>query len=199
VTDDGRPDLAERRGVDRQVYEPAEDSVLLARTAVDAVAEDDLVVDVGTGSGVVADRVRAETGARVVATDLNPHACRRARDRGLETLRGDLVAPLVDGVADVVTFNPPYLPTGPDHEWDDWMEAALSGGEDGRAVVDPFVDAVGRVLAPDGCALVLVSTLTGVDGVAERAVAAGFSVAAVAEQSQPFETLTVLKLFGAER
>jgi len=195
VTDDDRPQLAERRGADRRVYEPAEDSMLLADTAVDEVGGDDIVVDVGTGSGVVADRVRAETGARVVATDLNPHACRRASDRGLETLRGDLVAPLRDDAVDVVTFNPPYLPTAPDHEWDDWMETALSGGEDGRAVVDPFVDAVGRVLAPGGCALVLVSTLTGVDAVAERAVEAGLHVASVAEDSQPFETLTVLKLF----
>lgn len=195
MTDDGRPELAERRGADRQVYEPAEDSLLLADAAVGEVGDDDLVVDVGTGSGVVADEVRSETGARVVATDLNPHACRRASDRGLETLRGDLVAPIRDDAVDVVTFNPPYLPTDPDHEWGDWMEAALSGGEDGRAVVDPFVDTVGRVLAPGGCALVLVSTLTGVGAVAERAVEAGLHVASVAEESQPFETLTVLKLF----
>lgn len=195
MTDDGRPALADRRGADRRVYEPAEDSMLLAEAAVGAVADDDLVVDVGTGSGVVADAVRGETGARVVATDRNPHACRRASDRGLETLRGDLVAPLRSDAVDVVTFNPPYLPTEPATEWDDWMETALSGGEDGRAVVDPFVDAVGRVLAPGGCALVLVSTLTGVDAVAERAVEAGLHVASVAEQSQPFETLTVLKLF----
>jgi release factor glutamine methyltransferase len=195
VTDGGRPDLAERRGANRRVYEPAEDSMLLAEAAVEAVADGDVVVDVGTGSGVVADVVRAETGARVVATDLNPHACRRASERGLETLRGDLVAPLRADAVDVVTFNPPYLPTDPDHEWDDWMETALSGGEDGRAVVDPFVDAVGRVLTSDGCALVLVSTLTGVDAVAERAVDAGLHVASVAEESQPFETLTVLKLF----
>jgi release factor glutamine methyltransferase len=195
VTDGGRPDLAERRGANRRVYEPAEDSMLLAEAAVEAVADGDVVVDVGTGSGVVADVVRAETGARVVATDLNPHACRQASERGLETLRGDLVAPLRADAVDVVTFNPPYLPTDPDHEWDDWMETALSGGEDGRAVVDPFVDAVGRVLTSDGCALVLVSTLTGVDAVAERAVDAGLHVASVAEESQPFETLTVLKLF----
>ncbi len=187
-------DLAERRGLDRTVYEPAEDSMLLANAAADVVAPADLVLDVGTGSGVVASVVRDETGARVVASDLNPHACRRARADGHEVVRGDLVAPFDDAAFDVVTFNPPYLPTAPESEWDDWMETALSGGEDGRAVVDPFVETVGRVLAPGGRALVLVSSLTGVDAVADLAVENGCHVATVAEESFPFETLTVLKL-----
>jgi len=193
VTGSGRDDLAERRGVDRTVYEPAEDSMLLANAAADAVAPEDRVLDVGTGSGVVASTVRDETGASVVASDLNPHACRRARADGHEVVRGDLVAPFDDDAFDVVTFNPPYLPTDPEAEWDDWMETALSGGEDGRAVVDPFVERVGRVLAPGGRVLVLVSSLTGVDAVAELAVENGFHVAAVAEESFPFETLTVLQ------
>ncbi len=194
MTDGGRPDLADRRGTDRTVYEPAEDSALLADAAVDAVGSGDRVLDVGTGSGVVATAVRDDTGASVVATDLNPHACRRAREAGHAVVRGDLVAPFPAEAFDVVTFNPPYLPTDPAAEWDDWMETALSGGEDGRAVVDPFVERVGRVLSPGGYALVLVSSLTGVDGVAELAGENGFHVAAVAEESFPFETLTVLKL-----
>jgi len=199
VSDDGPPDLAERRGAEGTVYDPAEDSMVLADAAVETVAESDLVLDVGTGSGVVAERICDETGARVVASDLNPHACRRARERGLPVVRGDLVAPVRDAAVDVATFNPPYLPTDPDAEWNDWMERALSGGEDGRAVVDPFVESVGRVLRPDGYALMLVSSLTGVEEVAELAVESGFHVAAVAEESFPFETLTVLKLVPTGR
>jgi release factor glutamine methyltransferase len=96
-----------------------------------------------------------------------------------------------------VLFNPPYLPEDAAAARDDWMERALSGGEDGRAVVEPFVDAVDRVLAPDGYVLVLVSTLTDVEAVASYAGERGFSTVAMREESYPFETLSILKLLPA--
>lgn len=190
-------DLAERRGVETTVYQPAEDSALLAAVAEESVAVEDRVLEVGTGSGWVAERVVAETGASVVASDLNPHATRQARDRGLAVVRADLVSGFRDGAFDVVLFNPPYLPADAAAAREDWMETALSGGEDGRAVVESFLDVVGRVLAPDGYVLVLVSSLTGVDSVVEYAGERGFSAVAMREESYPFETLSVLKLLPA--
>lgn len=188
-------DLAERRGLETDVYQPAEDSYLLARAAAGGIDPDDLALEVGTGSGYVAATVAEETGATVVGSDLNPHACRQAQDRGVPVVRGNLVEPFRDGAFDAVLFNPPYLPTDSDQEWNDWMEVALSGGETGRAVIDPFLATVERVLAPDGVVFMLVSSLAGVDTVVERAAEAGFSASAVVDESFPFETLTVLKLF----
>lgn len=187
-------DLADRRGIETDVYEPAEDSLLLAETAVAEIDPGDLVLDVGTGSGFVGSRIHDDVGARVVGSDLNPHACRRARDAGIEAVRTDLVTPFRDDHFDVVTFNPPYLPTDEDAARDDWVEVALTGGESGRAVIEPFLDDVGRVLARDGVVLLLVSTLTGVDAVVERAGDRGFSSVVLAESSFPYETLVVLKL-----
>lgn len=187
-------DLADRRDVETAVYQPAEDSALLADAAVESVTVDDLVLDVGTGSGFVGATLREETGARVVGSDLNPIACRRAASRGIETVRADLVSPFRNGVFDVVTFNPPYLPADDRIDDQDWMEVALAGGETGRAVVEPFLDDVGRVLTPDGVVYLLVSSLTGIDAVVERAGKRGFSSVVVSETSFPFETLVVLKL-----
>ncbi|WP_435358314.1 HemK2/MTQ2 family protein methyltransferase [Haloarchaeobius sp. DFWS5] len=197
-------DLAERRGVETEVYQPAEDSHLLAETAVadlaacsDESASGGLALEVGTGSGYVAEQVAAETDCDVVASDLNPHACRQARERsthGVSVVRADLVSPFADGVFDAVLFNPPYLPEDAAAARDDWMEVALTGGEDGRAVVDPFLDSVGRVLSSDGAVYLLVSSLTGVDEVVDRAAENGFSAVALRDESFPFETLTVLKL-----
>lgn len=187
-------DLAERRGVETALYEPAEDSRLLADAAVDVVSPRDRVLDVGTGSGYVASRIAETTGARVVGSDVNPHACRAAAEAGIETVRGSLVAPFRDAAFDVVTFNPPYLPADEDAARDDWMEVALTGGETGRSVVDPFLDSVGRVVAPDGEVLLLVSTLTGLEAVTERARDRGFTVETLAEESYPFERLVVLRL-----
>lgn len=176
------------------VYQPAEDSRLLAATAMNFVGPEELVLDVGTGSGYVAARVAEETGAQVVGTDRNPHACRQARERGIEAVRADLVTPFRDGVFDAVLFNPPYLPTDPDHEWGDWLELALSGGENGRRIIEPFVLDVPRVLAPGGRAFLLLSTLTGVDAVRNSARSEGLTTEVVAEESHPFEKLLVLRL-----
>lgn len=184
--------LDARRERDR-VYQPAEDSDLLASAAREAASSTDRVLDVGTGSGYVAHEV-AETGARAIGVDRNPHACREARDHGIETVRGDLTAPFAPDSFDLVTFNPPYLPTDPDDEADDWMGVALSGGETGRAVIEPFLADVGRVLAPSGRVLLLVSSLSDIDVVRERAASAGFEATAVAEDSFPFETLVILRL-----
>ncbi|MGB9986160.1 HemK2/MTQ2 family protein methyltransferase [Salarchaeum japonicum] len=186
-------DLADRRGVETEVYQPAEDSMLLADVAVDELAADARVLEVGTGSGVVAERVQ-DAGVEVVASDLNPHACQQARERGVPVVRADLVAPFRDAAFDAVVFNPPYLPEDPVAERGDWMEVALTGGETGREVVEAFLDDVVRVLASDGCVLLLVSTLTGVDEVVEYAADRGFSAVALRDESFPFETLTVLKL-----
>ncbi len=192
--DDSRERLAERRGIEREVYPPSEDSGLLARAAVEAVDPDWRVLEVGTGSGWVAETVSEETGAAVVGSDLNPAACERARERGVPAVRANLVEPFRAGAFDAILFNPPYLPTPEDAEWGDWMERALSGGESGREVVDPFLASVGRVLAPGGVVLLLVSSLTDIDAVREVAAAKGFAAEEVAEESYPAERLVVLRL-----
>ena len=184
--------LDERRERE-QVYQPADDSDLLATAAVEEVAPADCVLDVGTGSGYVAAQV-AETGAAVVGSDRNPHACRQAHENGITTVCADLTAPFRADAFDLVTFNPPYLPTTPAEDVGDWMEIALSGGESGRAVIEPFLADVGRVLVPEGRVLLLVSSLSGVETITERAAAAGFDCATVATDSFPFEKLSVLRL-----
>ena len=193
MTDDGRPRLADLRDVD-VVYSPAEDSRLLAGAVVAHVEAGDLVLDLGTGSGYVGTRVAEETGATVVASDVSPHACRAAQSAGLDAVRANLLDGFRDGAVDAVAFNAPYLPTHPDQEWDDWMETALSGGKSGRAVVEPFLADCRRVLAPDGQAFLLISSLTGIDAVRAEARANGLTTMVVAEEAHPNERLVVLHL-----
>lgn len=187
-----RPPLADQRGVDT-VYGASEDSHLLAAAAVEGATEGERAIDVGTGSGYVAGAL-AETGVDVVGTDLNPAACRQASEAGIPAVRANLLDPIRTDAVDVVAFNPPYLPSTPETEWGDWMETALSGGEDGRAAVDPFLADVGRVLRDGGRAFLLVSSLTGIEAVREYAAAQGLESSIVAEESFPFERLVVLRL-----
>lgn len=178
------------------VYEPAEDSRLLADTAVERV-DGGVALEVGVGSGYVAAQVASATETRVVGCDINPEACVRAREAGIETVRSNLTDPFAADSFDVVLFNPPYLPTPPEEEWDDPLERALSGGEDGRRVIRPFLDDLGRVLRPAGRCLLLVSSLTDIDAVVKLAADAGFESREVAEESFPFERLVVLEITHA--
>ncbi|MDD4566923.1 putative methyltransferase [Methanoculleus chikugoensis] len=174
-----------------QVYPPAEDSFLLHRAAQREVRETDRVLEVGTGSGYVAAGLLGRA-ASVAATDINPHAVRCARARGVPAVRTDLVAGL-SGPFDLILFNPPYLPTAPDERMDDWLEYALDGGPTGRVVIERFIADAGRVLSPFGRILLLVSSLTGPGEVRELFARAGFISFVVDEEVLEGERLYVLR------
>ena len=101
-----RPALADRRETPT-VYAPAADSALLAAAAVNQVGTDDVVFEVGVGSGWVANRVAAETGARVAGDDITLEACAKAASRGVEVVCANLLDPVADAAVDVVLGNPP--------------------------------------------------------------------------------------------
>lgn len=170
------------------VYPPSEDTFLLRDAAVDEARPDDFALEVGTGSGVVAEALADET-RRVVATDVNPAAVRAARERGVQAVRTDLVAAL-DGSFDLVVFNPPYLPST-DETPDDGMARALGGGETGREVAERFLDDVPRVLASGGRVLIIASSLSGIEEFEDRE---GYEVERVATDRYFFEELVVLRL-----
>lgn len=176
------------------VYEAAEDSWLLGKVVAEEISSGEFVLEVGCGSGYIAGLLVEEVGVDVVGVDINPHACRETFSRGIQSVRGDLVAGFGDETFDVVVFNPPYLPWDPDLAWDDWFDVAVVGGESGREVIARFIRGVRRVLRPDGVVFLLVSSVTGLDEVQSCAVANGFGVSVVSEEVYPGETLAVLKL-----
>lgn len=187
-------DLQDRRGFNTDYYEPAEDSHLLATASLDRIDPDDVVLDVGTGSGFVAECIHESVDADVIGIDVNPHACRQAAERGIPVVRGDVVAPFQTNSFDVVVCNPPYLPTSDEEQREDWLGIAVSGGRTGRSFVDRLFADVGRVLRPEGRVLMLASSLMDVEAVHTTAAEYGF----VGEEldrdaSFPFEVLSVLE------
>ncbi|KQC05750.1 MAG: methylase [Methanoculleus sp. SDB] len=174
-----------------QVYPPDEDTWLLLGAALRDVHPEDRVCEVGTGSGVIAAELSRR--ARIVATEINPHALATARGLGVDVVRTDLLSGIA-GPCDLVVFNPPYLPTAPAERMDDWMECALDGGMTGREVIARFLSDVGRVLSPYGRVLLLVSSLTGIHEVQAACTEAGFITFVVAERALDDEKLYVLRL-----
>lgn len=177
------------------MYPPREDSQLLLDAALRELEPEDRVLEVGVGSGYVAGNL-LEAASLVVGTDVNPTAAQRARDRGVEALRSHL-ASAVCGEFDLVVFNPPYLPDREDAS-DDAMDAALSGGESGVEVAAELVDDLSRLLADEGRALVVASSLADVDSLESHAIDRGFEVDEAARDSFFFEEIAVLRLRLAE-
>ncbi len=185
--------------VNDDVYEPAEDSYLFVDNLHVAVGE--AVLDLGTGSGVLAVTA-AKQGADVVAVDINPYAVRvakaNAKLNGFESkvgfIQSDLFSALAGGtVFDVVLFNAPYLPSEAGEEAT-WIGRAWAGGADGRVVVDRFIKEVAAYLKPEGRVLLMQSTLTGVEETIRKFQFQSFAAEVVASQSLPFfETLTLIE------
>jgi len=181
------------------VYPPREDSLLLLPFA--QVAPRSSVLEVGAGTGL-ASLAAARIGARVVATDRNPYALRRLRERAraegldLATVRTDLARGL--GRFDRILANPPYLPTLPaERDPDRWHNLALDGGPDGCRVTARLVASLPEHLAEGGSAFVVVSSLQSANGLA--AVEHGWASVGgrrdvVAERSLEGERLAVWRL-----
>lgn len=179
--------------LDREVYAPAEDSTLLATAAETVIEPNSTVVETGTGSGVVADRLRSSRDVRVLATDINPHACEAAADRGLDVARMSLLDAIADGSVDAAVFNPPYLPDD-DRLPDDWLDRATSGGPTGIELVSEWITDLPRVLTAGGVGVCIVSSLTDIDAVVATAEEVGLAVEETEERSFGFERLVALSL-----
>ena len=155
--------MGHRVAVRRGVYVPRPQTEMLARRAVDLLPDQGVAADLCTGSGAIAlSLTRARPAARVVATDLDPSACRCAALNGIEVYEGHLAEPLpaeLFGRVDVIVAVVPYVPTGslevlPRDVLRHEPRSALDGGVDGTDLLEPVVVAGSRLLRPGGTLLV---------------------------------------------
>jgi release factor glutamine methyltransferase len=180
------------------VYEPAEDTVLIADSL--QLQPTDNVLDIGTGCGILAV-LSAFQAEHVVAVDINPCAARCAKlnarlncvSAKVEVIRGDLFEPLKDTASfDMILFNAPYLPTEKEKARE-WIDYAWSGGETGRQVIDRFVAQAPRHLKPDGRILLVQSTLSNNEKTLSELRKQGLESNVTRECKAGFETITLIQ------
>lgn len=138
----------------------------------------DSVLDVGTGSGVIAIFACYAQASRVLALDVNPAAIRSARrnarehgfDSIMEVRRSDLFAQVGDEQFDVITANLPFRnKPAPD-------VVARSQWDTGFQTNTAFFQQVGKHLKPGGRLYFAHSNFGDVDEVRRLAKEAGFRV-----------------------
>jgi release factor glutamine methyltransferase len=150
------------------VYAPDDDtSMLLRALRNEPVTADERVLDIGTGTGVLACAA-ARRGARsVTAVDVSRRAVMTTRFNAwlaglpVRAVHGDLAGPVQGQRFDLVLANPPYVPApdsapprrGRARSWD--------AGHDGRAVLDRLCGAVKNLLGARGVLLLVHSELCG--------------------------------------
>ena len=139
------------------IYQPREDSYLLAKHV--AKHAKGSVLDMGIGSGkqaIAAAKLRDVKS--VLAVDVQKSVVEHCRktiiSRKIRFRRSNLFEN-VAGKFDTIIFNPPYLPMEPGHK-----DIALEGGKKGYEVLERFFNDVNEHLKPEGIILVLFSSLT---------------------------------------
>ena len=152
------------------VFTPRPETEVLLAWSLDAIVavKSPLVVDLCTGSGVIAIAIaKARPDARVVAVERSTQALAWARRnaaeheaaggtpinvRGGDVLDERLLMDL-EGTVDLVTVNPPYVPTGtpvePEVADHDPAEAVFAGPE-GLDLIKPLITVAATLLKPGG-------------------------------------------------
>jgi release factor glutamine methyltransferase len=183
--------------VDENVYEPAEDTFLLAENL--DVNDGDTVLDMGTGCGMLGI-LAAKKAKYVVAVDINPYAVRCARENALlnnarskiSFIQADLFVALSEKTKfDTILFNAPYLPVE-ESEPTSWVDRAWSGGATGREVIDRFIIESVAHLEERGSVILLQSSLADIEGTLLAFKKQGMSGKIAAECVQPFFEKIVL-------
>jgi len=185
--------------VDEYVYEPAEDSFLLAEKMT--VTEDEAVLDMGTGCGIIAV-LAAEKAKSVVAVDINPYAIEcaiknaemnGAREK-IEFRHGDLFQPIKPNEHfNLILFNAPYLPSEPDEE-KSWVGKAWAGGSNGRKVIDRFVMDAPNFLAAGGKIQLVQSSLSDVNRTIKMFSERNLRAMVVAQVKVAFERIVLVEV-----
>jgi release factor glutamine methyltransferase len=127
------------------------------------VNKEQKVLDIGTGSGLQAI-ISAKQGGEVIATDINPEAIecakKNAEKNGVEIeFRVCDLFESITGKFDLIIFNSPYLP----EESAPAEKEPIDQSYAGAGKIKEFLEQYKKFLKPDGYALLVYSSLSGVE------------------------------------
>ena len=145
------------------IYKPGEDSYFLTdvlkKNIIDNLDKNDIkVLDVGSGSGILTNAF-INTGVNpknITLLAINPKAINHLKINFPESkvIKSNLFSN-IKVKFDLIIFNPPYLP---EDKFD--KEKDTTGGKTGDETILKFLKNIKNYLAPEGKAILLLSSLT---------------------------------------
>lgn len=179
---------------DPNVYDPAEDTMLLVKNL--DVRKNDRVLEIGVGSGYIS-LVASQKAESVLGIDINPHATHLAKINAkqnnvtnVEFITSDLFA-AIRGKFNLIIMNPPYLPQSIEYE-NEPIDYSWNGGEDGRHLTERFVNEVEDYISDNGRIQIIQSSLSEYDKTINALCKKGFKVEIQDEQRFFFEKIYLL-------
>lgn len=171
-------------------YAPDVDSFLLRNWLEKQNLENKKVLDMGTGSGILAITA-AENGGDVTGADIDDEAIEAARQNArntenlekIEFKRSDLFSNIKKDF-DVIVFNPPYLPG----EEIDEEDQTWHGGETGIEVTEEFLADAPDYLDEDGEIVFVASSRADLESLESK-----YDLEVLDSEKLWFETLYLLK------
>jgi release factor glutamine methyltransferase len=161
-----------------------------------SIAQGDVVLDMGTGSGIQAITA-GHKASKVIAIDINPEAVKFARinvkannlENKISVLEGDLFAPLKQQpLFNTVLFTPPYMDGSPETDF----EHALY--DRNKQLIRRFFKEAGDYMKPDGYIQMLYSSISGQDLALEIAEQLGWEHTLIAHEKTVTESFYIYKL-----
>ena len=155
------------------VYEPREDSHLLAEVLEKENLKGKNILDMGCGSGLLGI-IASKAGAHVSAADIDAGAVECARKNAkacgaeIKLLVSDLFENLGKEKFDLIIFNAPYLP-----EKISSASRAWAAGE-GNELISRFIREAKNFLSEKGKILLCISSLTGLENIMKKLSENGF-------------------------
>jgi len=172
------------------IYEPSDDSFLIAEQ-LKKIAKGKSVLDIGSGSGILAKTAINAGASFVLAGDISEESVRFLKRNGINAIKSNLFSKIRKKF-DIIVFNPPYLPE--DKREDKESRSITTGGKRGDELILKFLRSAKKHLNEEGIVLLVLSSLTPRDRINRLLKKLNFSIKKLAEKSFFMEKIFVFKI-----
>ena len=174
-----------------KIYKPSEDSYLMQDVLISDLknsSKNIKILDMGTGSGILALTCKKLGFKSVFAADINKEAIKKLSKADIKVFESDLFKNINEKF-DLIIFNPPYLP---EHKYD--LEKDTTGGKLGFETINNFLKQAKKHLNKNAKILLLYSSYSKPEVIKKFAKKLGYKQEIKKTLDLPFEKLFVYEL-----
>jgi len=171
-----------------EIYQPAEDSYLLAETLKKYLKNKDKnirILDMGSGSGIQAQTCKDLGFKNIVAADINLNVIKHLKKQKFKTKHTNLFEKIKDKF-DLIIFNAPYLP---ESKYD--KKPDTTGGKKGYETIISFLEQAKKHLSKNAEILLLFSSFSKPEIIKQKTEQLGYKYKLLSKKRIFFEELYV--------